>query len=137
METSVMEYAEVYAVEHHEIGLSNNRIIDAVYVRQTDAKIDAARKQQDSTTSESAWGVVEWSVTSLLQLPKKVSMLFVVYESDARGIRPVSLYAVEQLAQLRNRELEHRERIRRMTVELAGEHTDAICHWWEVCPIVQ
>lgn len=64
-------------------------------------------------------------------------MLFVVYEGDDDGIRPMQLYAQESLAQLKVRELNVEEQIRLITGELSGQTLSKKDYWSEVCPVLQ
>jgi hypothetical protein len=133
-----MEYAEVYAVVDQRVGSKCDGIIDAIYVDPQLANDALARKQQMATQSDDQqWGVLEYSVTSLLRVPAELTMLCVVYEGDDVGIRPVQLYAQESLAQLRVRELDVEEQIRLMTDELSGQSSSKKDYWWEVCPVLQ
>lgn len=138
MKTSVVEYAEVYAVVDQRVGSSCDGIIDAIYVDTHLANDILARKQQMATRSdEQQWGVLAYLVTSLLRVPTELTMLIVVYEGDDVGIRPVQLYAQESLAQGKVRELDVEEQIRLITDELSGQSSSKKRYWWEVCPLLQ
>jgi len=63
-------------------------------------------------------------------------MLFVVYESDEDGIRPLHLYASERLAQRKVHECQSDDQIRRLTDELSGQINSPKSYWWECCPVL-
>lgn len=122
MKTSVMDYAEVYAVVDQRVGSLRDGIIDSIYVDVSLAHDVLARKQQVSSQSDQQqWNVLEFPVTSLLRVPTELTMVSVVYECDDRGIRPVQLYAQQSLAQWKVRELDVEEQIRLITGELSGQ----------------
>ena len=137
MQTSVMECAEVFAVIDRREGLAQNGIIESVFASEPLAATYAAQKQQASVADEQWWDVLPMVVTSLLHLPSRLSLLFVVYESDRQGIRPVQLYAQESLAQWKVRELDVEEQIRVLTGELSGQTVSKKDYWWEVCSVIQ
>ncbi|MDK2741709.1 MAG: hypothetical protein NDI90_02265 [Nitrospira sp. BO4] len=145
MRTSVEEFTDVYAVLDQCVGSSRDGIISAVYVDAHLAHESLAQVQsRQNQMCDQQWSVVEFPVTSLLSIPSTLTMLCVVYEGDEQGIRPLHLYAQERLAQLRVRELDIKEQLRLLEMQLlpstdacrgAGSHKKS--YWWELCPLVQ
>lgn len=136
MNTAVLDSTTVYALVDQRVGSACDGIIEAIYVDAQLANDVQSRKQQ-TQSDEQQWNVLEFAVTSLLPMSAEFTKLFVVYEGDDDGIRPVQLYAQESLAQLKLRELNVREQIRLSTGELSGQALSKNTYWWEVCPVRQ
>ena len=136
MHALVLDSTTVFALVDQPVGSASDGIIDAIYVDPQLATDVQTRKQQ-TQSEEQQWNVLEFPVTSLLCMPAELTMLFVVYEGDDDGIRPVHLYAQESLAQLKVRALNVEEHIRLITGELSGQASSKKDYWWEVCPVLQ
>ena len=90
----------------------------------------------DRGSEDRLWRIAEVPVRSVLDLLSGVTMLFVVYESDADGIRPVHLYAFERLAPCKVQACQSSEQLRRFTDELSGCAGSPKAYWWECCPVI-
>ncbi len=132
----VLDATTVYALVDQRVGSASDGIIHTIYVDPHLANDVQMRKQQSQSDGQQG-NVLECPVTSLLRMPAELTMLFVVYEQDDDGIRPVQLYAQESLAQWKVRELDVEEQIRLITDELSGQTSSKKDYWWEVCPLRQ
>lgn len=137
MNTSVVEQAMVYAVMDGTVRSDRDGIIDAVCLNRAVAESVLCEKARVQETYDSRiWRVLEYPVTSLISVPVDLRMLFVVYECDDDGVRPVYLTHRERLAQLKVRELDIDAQIRLLTDELTGQTGTRPQYWWECCPVL-
>lgn len=133
---SVTEQTRVFVVLDHTSTASDYGFISAIVPDRQSAESYVSRKRVDASMSDQVWNVLEFPVRSLLELSASLSMLFVVYEDDGDGIRPVYLYASERLAQCKVSELQSSDQLRRLTDELSGQQSVSHSYWWECCPVM-
>lgn len=137
MQRSVMESTVVYAVINQQLGSSTDGLITAVFADPDAADSHVTRLlHSPSESHDRVWRVSELPVRSLLEVSESLQMLFVVYESDEDGIRPLHLYASERLAQRKVHESQSDDQIRRLTDELSGQIHPPKAYWWECCPVL-
>jgi len=133
---AVMEQTRVFVVLDQTLEMSGYGLITAIVTDRQQAESYVSQKRVEASGSEQVWSVLEFPVRSLLELSSSLSMLFVVYESELDGIRPVHLYASERLAQCKVSELESSDQLRRLTEELSGQWSAPRSYWWECCPVI-
>ncbi len=137
MKTSIVERAVVYAVIDGTAHSDRDGLIQAI----CPDRIVADRYLSDQMILQEmngarCWRVVEFSIASLIAVPVDLQMLYVVYESDDDGVRPVYLTHRERLAQMKFRELDVDAQIRLLNHELTGQIGSRTRYWWERCPVV-
>jgi hypothetical protein len=138
MKRSIMESTAVYAVIDQQLGSSTDGLIAAVFADPDAADSHVLRLlHSPSDAHDRVWRVSELPVRSLLDVSDDRRMLFVVYESDEEGIRPLHLYASERLAQRKVQECQSHDQIRRLTDELSGHAISPKSYWWECCPVMR
>lgn len=133
---SVTEQTQVFVVLDQTLGTSGHGLITAIATDRQRAESYVSQKRVDVSEADQVWSVLEFPVRSLLELSASLSMLFVVYESEMDGIRPVYLYASERLAQCKVSELQSSDQLRRLTDELSGQWSAPRSYWWECCPVI-
>lgn len=115
--SSVIESTVVHAVIDQQLGSSTDGLIAALYVDVHAAEWHVSQQiGQGSRSEDRVWRIAALRVRSVLDLSADVTMLFVVYESDADGIRPLHLYASERLAQCKVQECQSSDQLRRLTM---------------------
>lgn len=134
METMVFPEVSLFAVLDQRFESSTDRLIVSVCRDMDSAERYVRNRLETKETADRLWRIAEFPVCPALVLPMKCEMLYVVYEEDASGIRPLNWYASELLARYRVQTLASAEHVRLFTDELTGAVSQPCSYWWECCP---
>ncbi len=136
METAVYTGLSVFAVLDGAVDASSDGLIAMVCRDVSSAEQYVQHRVCQEASVDRIWGIAEFPVCASLELSPTCDMLFVVYERDAAGIRPVHLYASESLARQKVGAYASAEAVQRVTDELTGTTLCPRSYWWESCPLI-